>query len=441
MDTGFNFTKRALESIEKPKSRVTYRDVGSSKSVQGLVLDALVSGTKIFRFQRKVNGKNIKVKLGEFPTMTVEQAREMARNTAADIANGINPNQQKREARESQTFDDLFDIYVASFQLDIKAKKRRASSLKLSQTLYRLHLKPKLGKKAINDFDAEKARTFMQGIFTKDGYSKHNHSLTLLKSMFNRAYIDSNPFAKISKIDESLFRRERTLSKEELVQFFDSLRQEKQIYQDCISMLLLTGQRKSMVLSMRWQELNLDSRLWVIPISKTKSKKPHSVPLPNEAMKILIRRSNEAELNQEFVFPSARSKNGHITDKSGKGGFWQRVTNRIGMYAPNDPEKHLTIHDLRRTLATFQVTSGGSIQATSKLLGHSNIGITNDVYAHLSDDSVRETLENTVTYMLGDSLQSKLERIKQEIDTLPFEAKQELTSFLERSVDSEIITA
>lgn len=441
MDTGINFTKRALESIEKPKNRITYRDVGSTKSVQGLVLDALVSGAKIFRFQRKVNGKNIKVKLGEFPTMTVEQAREMARNTATDLANGINPNQQKREARESQTFDDLFDIYVASFELDIKAKKRRASSLKSNQTLYRLHLKPKLGKKAITDFDAEKARKLMQDLFTKHGYSKHNHSLTLLKSMFNRAYIEPNPFAKINKVDESLFRRERTLSKQELAQFFDSLSQEKQIYQDCIFLLLLTGQRKSMVLSMRWQEIDLDNRRWIIPASKNKSKKAHSVPLTQEAMKILVRRSHEAELNQEFVFPSARSQLGHITDKSGKGGFWQRITDRVGMYAPDDPEKHLTVHDLRRTLATFQVTSGGSIQATSKLLGHSNISITNDVYAHLSDDSVRETLEKTVTYMLGDSLQTKLDRIKQEIDTLPIEARQELMSYLEQSVDSDILTA
>ncbi|QIA63557.1 tyrosine-type recombinase/integrase [Vibrio astriarenae] len=436
MDTGFNFTKRALESIEKPKRRTTYRDVGSSKSVQGLVLDALVSGAKVFRYQRKVNGKNIKVKLGEFPTTTVEQAREMARSTATDLANGINPNQQKREARESQTFDDLFDIYVASFELDIKAKKRRASSLKSSKTLYRLHLKAELGKKTINDFDAEKARTFMQGIFTKNGYSKHNHSLTLLKSMFNRAYVEFNPFAKISKVDESLFRRERTLSKEELGQFFNSLSQEKQIYQDCIFLLLLTGQRKSMVLSMRWQEIDLDNRRWVIPASKNKSKKAHSVPLPHEAMKILTRRSNEAQLNQEFVFPSARSHVGHITDKSGKGGFWQRVTDRIGMYAPDNQEKHLTVHDLRRTLATYQVTSGGSIQATSKLLGHSNISITNDVYAHLSDDSVRETLENTVSYMLGDSLQTKLGRIKQDIDSLPIEAKQELKSYIEESVNS-----
>jgi hypothetical protein len=55
------------------------------------------------------------------------------------------------------------------------------------------------------------------------GYSLHNHALTLLKSMYNRADIDSNSFSTLKKVDESYHRRERTLSPEELQRFFESI--------------------------------------------------------------------------------------------------------------------------------------------------------------------------------------------------------------------------
>lgn len=437
MKTGFSFSKRALEALEKPKRRTRYRDIGGSHSVKGLVLDAMVSGNKVFRFEKKVNGRNIKVTFGHFPEITVEQARTLAREAAADIAAGINPNRQKQEARDSQTFDDLFAIYVANFELDIKAGKRRESSLTSNKTLYRLHLQPLIGKKSTLDYDRASARALLQKILAQKNYSLHNHALTILKSMYNRAYIENNPFDKIKKIDESVFSRNRTLSKPELKQFLWSLGQEKQIYQDCILLLLITGQRKSMVLSMKWKEIDHDAKLWTIPNSKNKSKKPHVVPLTSEAMNILNRRAQEAEINEEFVFPSVRSASGHITDKSGYGGFWHRITSRIDMYDPKDPEKHLTVHDLRRTLATYQVTSGGSLQATSKLLGHSNISITSNVYAHLSVDGVREALEKTLDYMLPSSEPDKLAKLKAEIDGLSQCEKQEIWAYLTNSVHLE----
>jgi integrase len=126
-------------------------------------------------------------------------------------------------------------------------------------------------------------------------------------------------------------------------------------------------------------------------------------------MAILEKRSEQAASGEEFVFPSKRSQSGHITDKSGKGGFWRRVTERAGLYS-TDSSKNLQVHDLRRTLATYQVTSGGLLQATSKLLGHSSVSITADVYAHLSVDNVRQDLEHTTQFMLGNNAPSQLEQ-------------------------------
>ncbi len=153
------------------------------------------------------------------------------------------------------------------------------------------------------------------------------------------------------------------------------------------------------------------------------------MPLSNEAMAILDRRSNSASKGGEFVFPSNRSASGHITDKSGKGGFWRRITKAAGLYNP-DASQNLQVHDLRRTLATYQVTSGGSLQATSKLLGHSSISTTSDVYAHLSVDIVRQELESTTQFMLNNTPSSKLERIKEQVQDLSNEETEQLYEFI-----------
>ncbi|EGA63909.1 tyrosine-type recombinase/integrase [Vibrio brasiliensis] len=433
MVSGINFTKRMLENLELPKKRTRYADIGGTNSVRGLGLDVTPSGDKTFRYVQKVNGRNVKVTIGKFPEITVELARSHARDIAQQIAGGINPNVEKRKKRNADTFNDLFTIYEELFKLDIKAGKRRESSLTSSKTLYRLHLKAKVGNTPIDNFTKADAKQLLNRILSEKGYSLHNHTLTLLKSMFNRADVPTNPFGTLKKIDESYHRRQRTLSPEELQRLFKSLDQEQEVYQDCVLLLLLTGQRKATVLSMEWREINRENQTWSIPTSKIKSKKPHVVPLTSEAMAILERRAKSSPRGEEFVFPSRRSQSGHITDKSGKGGFWRRITERAGLYN-SDPEKNLQVHDLRRTLATYQVSSGGSLQATSKLLGHSNVSITSDVYAHLSVDIVRQELEQTTNYMLGGQESSDLDKLKQEISSLNPEDKQQLLEFLSKEL-------
>lgn len=168
MKYGVNFTKKSLENLIPIGKQQRYSDFGGTQSVKGLGIDVFSSGTKVFRFVQKVNGKNVKVTLGNFPEITVEQARGLAREVAHKIASGVNPNEEKRTARNYTTFEQLFEYYEASFKLDIKAGKRRESSLKGHEILYRLHIRPKLGKRTIDNFTKDEAKTFLQNILAKN---------------------------------------------------------------------------------------------------------------------------------------------------------------------------------------------------------------------------------------------------------------------------------
>jgi len=426
------FTKRALELLEKPEKRYKVHDIGHKSSVKGLFIDVLVSGKTIFRFRRKHLGRAVTISLGDFPTITIENARKLALKHAATMSQGLNPNEEKREKiqladREralSMTVQQLFDVYEVEFQLKIKTNERRPKSLRDIQSLWKSHLQSRVAHLQVGELSRLDANNLLKKILISKTVPIRNKCLSLMKSMYNEQ--EPNPFAKIKKL--AGVKRERVLSKLEVKNLLEALNYEDQIYQDVIKLLLLTGQRKSCVFAMEWREVDHERGVWIIPTNKMKAKRPHAVPLTIEVMEILKRRSEQAERGEKFVFPANRSLTGHITEKSGKGSFWWRITERAGLRS-EEKEQNVTIHDLRRTIASWSVMRGGNIQMTSKLLGHSDISITASTYAHLDVEQVRAELGITTAQLLGTDVQeSKVDKLVKEIEQLSKEERRELFS-------------
>lgn len=114
--------------------------------------------------------------------------------------------------------------------------------------------------------------------------------------------------------------------------------------------------------------------LWTIP--KTKNGEAHTIPLVSQALEILkIRIQNK---KNEWVFAS-HSKSGHFSDPKKT---WKRTLERAGI-------SDLRIHDLRRSLGSWQASTGASLVIIGKTLAHRNVGTTS-IYARLNIDPVRD---------------------------------------------------
>ncbi|MDD8058644.1 tyrosine-type recombinase/integrase [Shewanella metallivivens] len=434
MSKEFTFNKRCFEQLKSAPKRYRIADLDQRESVKGLILEVMPSGKKYFRFRRKHLGKDVAVTIGLFPNLTIEQARKQAKLIAVDIAQGINPNESKRQAKEAIALEDalsisvqqLFDAYVAEFSIKIKSGERRQKSLDDVHSIWNKHIKPRIGHLRVESISKTDADNFIKLIITKNSAAIRNKCLTLLKSMFNDQPL--NPFVHIKKLAGT--KRERILAEHEVKRLLEALELELPIYRDVVMMLLLTGQRKSCVFSMEWREIDHQRGIWLIPTSKMKVKKPHAVPLTKEAMDILTRRSQDAVKGERFVFPSERSQSGHIIEKAGKGSFWHRITERAELRGAEKGD-NVTIHDLRRTIASWSVMRGGNIQTTSKLLGHSDISITASTYAHLDIEHVRAELGITTAHLLGTfQHESNVDRLVREIKLLSNEEQQELLRLL-----------
>jgi integrase len=158
------------------------------------------------------------------------------------------------------------------------------------------------------------------------------------------------------------------------------------VIRDYVLLSLLTGARRDNVLSMRWRDVALARAEWRIP--RTKDGTPQTIPLSGEALAVLARRASRAASGEMFVFPGA-GRSGHLVEPK-KG--WERILERAGI-------EDLRIHDLRRSLGSWQAKTGASLAIIGKTLNHKNTQTT-AIYARLDLDPVRESVARATAAML-----------------------------------------
>jgi len=133
--------------------------------------------------------------------------------------------------------------------------------------------------------------------------------------------------------------------------------------------------------------VNLKRGEWLI--KETKNGTPQTVTLSPEALSILrnkIRNRKPSEPTT-FVFPEDGRRSGHLIEPK-KG--WNRILGRAGI-------DDLRIHDLRRTLGSWQVKTGASLVTIGKGLNHKNPSTT-EIYARL--EPVRQSVNAATAAMM-----------------------------------------
>lgn len=215
-----------------------------------------------------------------------------------------------------------------------------------------------------------------------------NRLVALLRKMFNLArhwglYSGENPATHIQFFREES--RDRFVQPEELPRLFQAIGEEPNLYVRTILLTaLLTGARRSEVLTMRWEHVSLSRAEWRIP--HTKAGRPHLLPLPNPLVALLS--SLPRVDGVPYVFPGQNGV-GHVQNIKRA---WDRIRVRAGI-------QDVRFHDLRRTVGSWLAGSGESLQLIGKVLNHSDVSTT-AIYARLNLDPLRQALERNASKML-----------------------------------------
>lgn len=379
-----NFTKAAIDRLDVPAgARVYHYD----ERTPGLAVCVTPAGGKTFYVVRRIGREVERIRIGGWPEYTVDMARDEAAKINGKVADGINPNDKRRSARQAPTFQEVFDQFI---ELPTRTKAKREKSPKTVagyRQQFDLYLAGWKDRQlsSVTRADVEKLHN---DLARTTGTYTANRVLALVKALFNAA-IDlelfaANPAARISAFEEQS--RERFLQADELPKFWAALEAEpSEKIRDFVKLALFTGQRRSNVLAMRWPDLNLDRATWTMPHTKTGR---HEVPLTDEAVAIL-RRREKSKGESEWVFP-AHHNGGHLKDPMRQ---WRDILVRAGI-------KDLRIHDLRRTMGSWQTITGATRPVVGKLLGHVREETTS-VYGRLNHETVRQSAATATAAMMA----------------------------------------
>ena len=371
-----HFTKSRIEGLELPQAgkRETWYD----DKCPELAVRITSAGARTFYLIRRVGHRTAWLKLGRYPVMTIEQARGEAVKAQANLNAGRSPMEAKRALRGELTVDELFDRFW-----DEHASKKR--SARDDKQRYRDHIKPKIGKKKLSEVTMDNVKDIAKSM-EGGGLvgATINRVKALLRTMYNKArewkeYNGDNPAGAIAPRREES--RVRFLAAGEVRQFFGNLDGVEQHWRDFILLSLMLGQRRANTLAMRWQDIDFVDRSWRLEGEYSKNGKPLFVPLIEDALEILAERKKRAKLDDVYVFP-AKSRSGHREnpDKA-----WRQFRDAAKLSG-------FTIHDLRRSMGSWQAKEGVSLLSIKRSLGHLSPKTT-EIYAILDTDPVRTGME------------------------------------------------
>ncbi len=362
-------TDAAVRKLRPGSTEYIVKDI----RVAGLGVRVRPSGHRSFVWHGTVSGRMVRTTVGAPALMTVNEARIACRA----LLSGSHPLCSEDPADRAAV--PLFRDFVMEDWLPAQCfstgwRKRVGHMLdrRLLPAFGALRL-DRIGRPTVERwFDAVSCKT----------PGAANMTLPVLRQIMTAAkaagYVGTDPVAGVRPNPRR--KMTRFLSAEEIAKLHRTLdrlaekRPSCRPQADIVRLLLLTGCRKSEILTLRWSEVDGD----VLRLVEAKTG-PRTVWLSEAAQAIIAR---QPRTGSAFVFPSPRDPAKPLSRNLG---FWRRARREAGM-------EDVRLHDLRHTVASQAVARGVPLPTVAKMLGHTQPAMTLR-YAHVGDREVEDATE------------------------------------------------
>lgn len=326
---------------------------------------------------KKPNSRPRRESIGKIGIVTKSMAKEILRIREQQIKLG----QYEMLQVDIPTIAQFTDEYIRHIK-DVKQNrswKLAVNQLKRLETFFDSKKLSEISSVDIDDYKLYRLKQVKHATI--------NRELACLSHLFNLAkrqkkFFGENPVS-ISKLLPEHNQVERILTKDEEDKLLES---SSLALKAIIQCALYTGMRKNEILSLKWDNVDLNKKLITLEHTNTKNKKMRRIPINSALRKILLELKLKVG-SSNYVFLSSKGfpYKRHDSLKQAYTGACRRA--KI---------KGLRFHDLRHTAATRMIESGASIVAVSRILGHSDLKTTMR-YAH-PEDTLKDAVESLATY-------------------------------------------
>ena len=359
-------TDARVSAISPPKSgRIEYPD----DLVRGLRLRVGAGGRKAWIVRTRAGKEQVNKTLGPYPLISLAAARDQAREFLINLA-------KEGEVRSKRTFGELADHWIEH------VAKMKNKSWHNQERRLEIYVLPKWRNTDLASIRRADVRDLIDGI---DGIVAPGRALTIIRTLFRyamgRDWMDASPAEAIPNPSTDI-PRDRYLDMKEVAQVYRAADLLGYPFAGFLKLLILTGQRRTEVASIRWADIDLDAGAWILASEDTKSARAHLVPLSPQAVELL-------KATPQFG-PFVWSSDGETHIKC-----YSQSKKKLDslLVAKGAALKPWRLHDLRRTAATHMVRLGVSELVVGRVLNHAAQGVTARTYAlHSYDAEKREAL-------------------------------------------------
>jgi len=392
--------------IMKATKPLTTLDIGRHKI--GVKLDAMCPGLRlvatpgakagatlkswIYRYRRH-DGTRGQIKLGEYPRMSLKEAREAwsEAKKARDDASCGDP-RLARKAKIAATQAQRSEAYTIR---DMLRDYREHHADKLAKgveqdRMLRHDVLPVWGERAAADITGRDVVDLYERI-AKRAPRVAAMTISALRNAFKvaikrRRIEGSNPCAGVET--GKFVPRDRALDEAELRQFLTWLPAAgfSGNVRDALRVTLLTAARSGEVVKSEWSEIDLEAGIWTQPKGKTKNRREHRVMLSRQAVELL---NDRRSLDARFAFPSRDNR--PLLQKAVGFAQWEA--------SETCPVKDWTVHDLRRTALTGLARLGCPRVVQNRIANHVDNSIAAIYDVHPYDDEARLWLQKWADYL------------------------------------------
>ena len=372
---------------------------------------------KSFIWVYSFHGRTRRLTLGQYPDLSLAEARAKAAQAAELHKQGVDPGQKKLvelvEYRTSPTFEEAVVSYL-------EWAEKNKKSWREDERMLRTEFVPHLGRAKIGDIRRKQVVALLDDK-AKTAPVQANRLLAVIRKMFNfcveREILDATPLVKMKNVAKEKT-RERSLNRHELVWFLLRLT-EPTITQNTRFALLLSlmlAQRSGRIVQMRWIDIDLEDAIWDRSGQFEKNNNPIAIPLSEDVLNILKylreRQVQKVVANDperwaksqvlpspgQYVFPGRwltkpqtqpslnramrRFYDTYVKDKD-------RVEEESLLRIAEDYPRP-TVHDLRRSATTHMSRQGLGKDVRSRILNHKDLSVDAiyDRYAYFDEKAV-----------------------------------------------------
>lgn len=306
-------TEKAVLAVPTPaEGKVVYNIEG----VPGFMLVMHKHGGS-YVIQRRVNGRSTRVTIGRREEMHIREATRQALEYSAKMRAGVDPLQERREAREEEQ-RSTFTLRDA-WQLFRRSKPYRATTERHYERWLEKHLPDWIDRPMEELADRVGVRLRHEKITRNSGQVMANNVMKVFRAIYRRARREypSLPEDPTQNVNwHKVGARDSALKYDELKPWYDrvtALRNPvKELYWLCVA---LTAGRRNQIASARWQDIDFKAGTWTFPPENVKGGKGYTIPV-SEWLLVRLKEARGDKAETDWVFPATRVR-GHKVSQSG----------------------------------------------------------------------------------------------------------------------------